>query len=150
MNISTFSEILDISWTKETCVPSLKDKYSDENKSLGQCAITALLVNDYFGGKIMRCMTSTGSHYYNLINDEIIDFTVEQFLGEIPMYEQGEERTREYLLSNNDTKKRYLLLRKNFIDNKVKKDSERIDVMGKVIRKKIKKYEKMMRDNNCE
>ena len=58
----------------------------------------------------MRCMTSTGSHYYNIINDEIVDLTVEQFLGEIPRYEEGSERTMEYLLSNEDTKKRYLML----------------------------------------
>ncbi len=74
-----------MAWNKETCVPSLRNNYNDENKSLGQCAITALVVNDYFGGKIMRCMASTGSHYYNMIDDEIVDLTVEQFMGEIPL-----------------------------------------------------------------
>ena len=58
-------------------------------------------------------MTSTGSHYYNIIDDKIIDLTVEQFLGEIPRYEESSERTREYLLSNDDTKKRYLQLLHN-------------------------------------
>lgn len=62
-------------------------------------------------------MTNCGSHYYNLINDKIIDLTVEQFLGEIPKYELGEERTREYLLSNEDTKNRYLIL-KSKLENK--------------------------------
>ena len=52
-------------------------------------------------------MVSSGSHYYNIIDDEFVDLTVEQFLGEIPQYENGEERTREYLLSNKDTKNRY-------------------------------------------
>lgn len=110
MDIRELEEILRKSWSKETCSPGLKEIYSADNPSLGHCAITAMIVNDLFGGKIMRCMASTGSHYYNLIDGKIVDLTVEQFQGEIPQYEQGEERTMEYLLSNEDTKKRYLML----------------------------------------
>ena len=112
MKISELKQLLIKSWNSETCFPGLRDKWSEENPSLGQCAITALIVNDIFGGKIMRCMASSGSHYYNIIDDNIVDLTVEQFLGEIPHYEKGEERTREYILSNEDTKKRYILLNK--------------------------------------
>ena len=107
MEINELKELLSKSWTKETCSPGLRNEWNETNPSLGQCAITALIINDFFGGKIMRCMASTGSHYYNLIDGNIIDFTVEQFLGEIPGYEEGQERTREYLLGNEDTKKRY-------------------------------------------
>lgn len=110
MELKSFKRVLSMVWSEKTCVPSLRDKWDENNKSLGQCAITALVVNDYYGGKIMRCMTSTGSHYYNLIDNEIVDLTVEQFAGEIPLYEEGQERTRKYLLSNEDTKKRYLML----------------------------------------
>ena len=104
--------LLMISWKEDTCSHGLRDFWNESNPSLGQCAITALIVNDFFGGKIMRCMASSGSHYYNLIDGKIVDLTVEQFLGEIPEYEFGEERTREYLLSNEDTKNRYLMLLK--------------------------------------
>ena len=107
MKIRELKQLLMQSWNLETCSPGLRDKWDEENPSLGQCAITALIVNDFFGGKIMRCMSSSGSHYYNIIDDELVDLTVEQFLGEIPQYENGEERTREYLLSNEDTKNRY-------------------------------------------
>ena len=107
MEIGQLKKLLIQSWDSETCVKGLQAEWSKDNPSLGQCAITALIVNDYFGGKIMRCMASSGSHYYNLIDGQLVDLTVEQFLGEIPQYEQGEERTREYLLSNEDTKKRY-------------------------------------------
>lgn len=113
MEIGQLKQLLIQSWDLRTCSPGLRDKWNEENPSLGQCAITALIVNDFFGGKIMRCMASSGSHYYNIIDDELLDLTVEQFLGEIPQYENGEERTREYLLSNEDTKNRYLLLNKN-------------------------------------
>ena len=113
MEIGQLKQILIQSWDLRTCSPGLRDKWNEENPSIGQCAITALIVNDFFGGKIMRCMVSSGSHYYNIIDDELVDLTVEQFLGEIPQYEYGEERTRDYLLSNEDTKNRYLLLNKN-------------------------------------
>ena len=113
MEIGELRQLLSSSWKKETCSSGLRSEWNEKNPSLGQCAITALIVNDFFGGKIMRCMASSGSHYYNLIEDELVDLTVEQFLGEIPDYDNSEERTREYLLSNEDTKNRYLLLKKN-------------------------------------
>ena len=129
MDIKELKKLLMGAWTLDTCSPGLRDKWNKENSSLGQCAITALIVNDFFGGKIMRCMASTGSHYYNMLDDELVDLTVEQFLGEIPEYENGEERTREYLLGNEDTKKRYLLLNSN-LENVIKE-------------------EKMIRENRC-
>ena len=107
METRELKQLLSECWEEKTCSPGLRQEWSKDNPSLGQCAITALIANDFLGGKIMRCMASSGSHYYNLIDDDIIDLTVEQFLGEIPDYENGEERTREYLLSNDDTRKRY-------------------------------------------
>lgn len=111
--IEKLHKLLLLSYDEYTCFPSLRCKWSTDNVTLGQCAVTALIVNDYFGGKIMRCMTSSGSHYYNMIDDSIVDFTVSQFMGECPMYESGEERTREYLLSDDSTKIRYNLLLSN-------------------------------------
>ena len=130
MDIKKLKEILLSNWSKETCSPGSKDEWSMENPSLGQCAITSLIVNDLYGGKIMRCVIDSGSHYYNLINNKIVDLTVEQFLGKIPEYKTGEERSRDYLLSNEDTKNRYLLLKKKInideknLDNKVKNAME--------------------------
>ena len=119
MLLSELTKVIELSWNKNTCSPSLQDNWNKENKALGQCAITALIVNDFLGGKIMRCMCESGSHYYNLINGNIIDLTSAQF-NEIPDYTKGEERTREYLLSNKDTKKRYILLLNRVKDNFVK------------------------------
>ena len=107
MKIKELKHLLILSWKKETCSPGLSDEWNQNNPSLGQCAITALILNDFLGGKIMRCMASSGSHYYNIIDNEIIDLTIDKFLGEIPDYINGEERTRDYLLSNEDTRNRY-------------------------------------------
>ena len=110
-------DIISMSWSKETCYPALQNQWNESNSSLGQCAITSLVVNDFCGGKIMRCMVNDISHYYNLINGCVIDLTVLQFEGIIPEYNKGEERNREYLLSNDDTKKRYRQLLINSKNN---------------------------------
>ena len=153
MEIKSFKKVLNMAWSKETCVPLLRDKWSEENKELGQCAITALVVNDCYGGKIMRCMTMAGSHYYNLIDDEIVDLTVEQFMGEVPLYEEGQERTREYLLSNEDTKARYLMLLKKvktILSNKLICDSIEIEEIIEDFSKRRKRIERMRRYNEYE
>jgi len=139
MVIDEMYSIVSKSWSKETCSPGLKNEYNKSDKALGQCAVTALIVNDFTGAKIMRCMCETGSHYYNLINNEVVDLTKSQF-KEIPNYELGEERTREYLLSNEDTKKRYLLLLKKVKENFIKygtKDYNLIDSNGIEYKSKI-------------
>ena len=61
--------------------------FIQKNTSIEQCAITSLIVNDLFGGKIMRCMSPLGNHYYNLIEGKIIDLIDERFLDEKPKYE---------------------------------------------------------------
>lgn len=117
MNLDELEKIIKLSWSKETCYPNQKNIWNKENPSLGQCAITALIINDFMGGKIMRCMCGNISHYYNIINEAIVDLTFEQFNGNIPDYVNGEERTGDYILSNKDTKERYLLLLKNVKNN---------------------------------
>ena len=145
MKIKSFKKVLSMVWSKKTCVPSLREKWNENNKSLGQCDVTSLVVNDYYGGKIMHCMTSVGSHYYNLIDGEIVDLTENQFAGEIPLYKEGQERTREYLLSNEDTKKRYLLLLMNikcvFARQEIRDLFTHEEIMEIIIKRK-KKVEK--------
>lgn len=131
--------IIEMSFTKETCYPNLQDKWNSDNPSLGQCAVTALVVNDFLGGKIMRCESETGSHYYNLINNEVIDLTSSQF-NNLPDYNTGEERSREYLLDNIDTKNRYKLLLENVKSNFIKygeKEYKLVNSNGKIYLSKI-------------
>lgn len=107
MKIEELKKLLIFAWDYKTCPDRLTDELNKENDSIEQCAIISLTVNDLFGGKIMRCMTPSGSHYYNLIDNKIIDLTIEQFLDEKPKYEASLEITRDYLLSNTDTKNMY-------------------------------------------
>lgn len=122
-------KILEMSWCKETCTPSMQDDWNESNKAIGQCAVTALIVNDFLGGMIMRCMTESGSHYYNFINNSVIDLTSSQFTMK-PNYTNGEVRSRDYLLSNEDTKKRYLLLLNRVKDNFIKYGTGEYELLG--------------------
>lgn len=39
-------------WCAATCAPRMRDDWTPENKTLGQCSITAFLAQDIFGGKV--------------------------------------------------------------------------------------------------
>lgn len=105
---------LNKSFSKETCYPGVKEEWCESNKSLGQCAITSLIVNDYMGGDIYKCEVNGISHYFNKINNQIIDLTKEQF-KEIN-YQNIKQKTREQILENIDTKNRYQILKSRLED----------------------------------
>lgn len=129
--LEELKKVIEVSWSKETCYPTLQDTWNNSNPSLGQCAITALIVNDFLGGKIMRTMQDGISHYYNLVNGKVIDLTIDQFEGIIPNYEIGEERTREYLLSSSDTTTRYKILLQNVKDSFIKIGTKNYQLINK-------------------
>lgn len=107
-------------WCKDTAYPSCQNDYNQENDPThGQCAITAILVHDMFGGTIHRVRVSGGgTHYFNQINGHYIDLTSDQFdLYHIPLkYDINEQIAREYCGKNPDTLKRYKLLVKLIYD----------------------------------
>ena len=47
-----YYDLLENIWTADTCAPRLRGDWSPENKTLGQCSITAFLMQDIFGGKV--------------------------------------------------------------------------------------------------
>lgn len=40
-------------------------KWTSENPAKGQCGVTSLVINDLFGGDILKTETPEGWHYYN-------------------------------------------------------------------------------------
>jgi hypothetical protein len=113
--IYKFKLILENCWSVDTCHPDFKDKWNDNNRCIGQCAITSLIINDYFGGEIRKCYVGDISHYFNFINGEVIDLTSEQFNIDYINYDNYLERSREQLLANEDTKGRYEILNKRVL-----------------------------------
>jgi hypothetical protein len=100
---------LEESWTPETS--SDGKHWTPNNPAWGQCAVTALVVQDFLGGDLLRSVVQEVSHYWNrLPTGEEIDLTRVQFgIGiSVP---PGEERSREHVLSFPETRYRYRALR---------------------------------------
>lgn len=68
-----------------------------------QCP-TVLIINDLFGGKIMNFKVDSINHYYNIIDDKIIDLTSNLNIN------KGKEISRESLLQNKAIKDDYYQL----------------------------------------
>lgn len=101
-------------WCRETAHLSYQSKWSEDNPSLGQCCVTALVIQDQYGGDIYSCKVGNNSHFVNIINERIVDKTAEQFGGANKIkYISGSfrKRTRVSLLKNKDVKQRYELLK---------------------------------------
>ena len=74
-----YSALSDI-WCEYTCAPRLREGWSKENQTLGQCSITAFLAQDIFGGKVYGILRDGGNyHCYNVVGDCVFDLTSEQF-----------------------------------------------------------------------
>ena len=123
MKLDKLEKILINTYSKETCYPDCKEQWNIDNKTLGHCAIVALLINDYFGGDICKIKVNGISHYFNIINDKIIDFTSDQFKVDKIDYSNYVIKTRDEVLNNEDTNERYQLLKLkvklNLIDEKI-------------------------------
>jgi hypothetical protein len=98
-------------WDRDTS--ACPDRWTPGRPSLGQCAGTALIVQDEFGGDLRRSVVNGESHYFNLV-DGWVDLTLDQFDAPFVMTEFGRLRTRSYVLSSPDTSRRYAVLRRRF------------------------------------
>lgn len=107
--------LLERSWSRDTS--ATPDIWTPERPSTGQCAVTALLVQEYLGGGILRAPTLDGSHYWNLVDTREVDLTADQFDNSIPpLGDRPEYRTSYDLLANEDTARRWRWLRRCFED----------------------------------
>ena len=67
-------------WTRETCTARMREDWTEENRTLGQCAITAFLAQDIFGGRVWGIpLKDGGFHCFNAVGDCVFDLTSEQF-----------------------------------------------------------------------
>lgn len=108
-------------WCANTCAPRMRDKWSENNKTLGQCSITAFLAQDIFGGKVYGIPRSGGNyHCYNVVGDVVFDLTSEQFGDEKLIYIGNSEQFREIHFSKEEKKLRY-----EYIKEKLKNYCER-------------------------
>ncbi len=108
-------DLLSEVWCAQTCAPRLREQWTKENKTLGQCSITAFLVQDIFGGKVYGIPLSNGNfHCYNVVDGRTFDLTSEQFGNEKLDYsEHNPEQSREVHFSKAEKYERYQYLKEN-------------------------------------
>ncbi len=99
-------------WTAETCAPRMRQDWSEENRTLGQCSVTAFLAQDIFGGKVYGIpLKDGGFHCYNAAGECVFDLTSEQFPGQELKYEGNPEQKREEHFRKDEKRVRYGLLK---------------------------------------
>jgi hypothetical protein len=112
------SKALEKAWSFETATfaDPLK-KWSKENPPRGQCMVTAVLIYDLFGGKLVY--DRLNHHFWNELPDKSLqDFTRSQFKTETALT-MTKYKTKEEVLSDrhavkNKTLQRYNLLKQKF------------------------------------
>ena len=68
-NLMELFAVLEQCWAEETAYPSCQKEWVSNDPSYGQCAITATLVYDMFGGTIHKIkVDGGGTHYFNKLN----------------------------------------------------------------------------------
>src|SRR4051812_48449353 len=85
-SLADIERVIRSSWSEETCDPVDRDVWSTDNPSRGQCAVTALVVQDLLGGDLLlaEVLNADGSrqglHYWNRLAGGLeLDLTREQF-----------------------------------------------------------------------
>ena len=107
-----YYDLLTNIWTEETCAPRLRERWSTQNKTLGQCSITAFLMQDIFGGKVYGIRRSDGNyHCFNDVNGCVFDLTSEQFGDEKLDYTGCPEQFKEVHFQKEEKRLRYELLK---------------------------------------
>lgn len=97
-------------WAADTSASP--ERWTPERPSLGQCAVTALLVQECLGGVLLRGVVRGESHYWNQLPDgSEVDLTRDQF-DTFTLDGPVEERPRASVLSSPDTAERYGRLRR--------------------------------------
>lgn len=113
-------DLLSDIWCEYSCAPRLRPEWSETNRTLGQCSITAFLVQDIYGGEVYGIpLPGGGYHCYNAVGDVVFDLTSEQF-GDKPLAFSCENpQSREAHFADKEKYERYLYLRNQLL-NKLK------------------------------
>ena len=104
-------------WCAETCAPRMRQDWSESNKTLGQCSITAFLAQDIFGGEVYGILRPGGNyHCYNVIDGIKFDLTSEQFGDEVLCYDDNPIQERAVHFSKEEKKLRYEYLKEKLFE----------------------------------
>lgn len=114
-----YYDLLDGIWSAETCAPRLRGDWSPDNRTLGQCSVTAFLMQDIYGGIVRGIKRSDGNyHCFNDVDGCVFDLTSEQFGDEILDYSDCPEQFRDIHFQKEEKRQRYELLKERLTGNK--------------------------------
>lgn len=101
-------------WCEFTCAPRMRKDWSKENRTLGQCSVTAFLVQDVFGGEVYGIpLKEGGYHCFNVADGHLFDLTSAQFKEKLD-YNDCVLQKREVHFAKQEKYERYLYLKKEF------------------------------------
>lgn len=104
-SLRALDSALRASWEPKTS--SKASTWKARNPAWGQCAVTALVVQDFCGGDLVRGIADGESHYWNRLPDGTeADLTRHQFGAGVTIRDV-EPTSREYVLSSPATRRRY-------------------------------------------
>ena len=105
-------DLLSQIWCEYSCAPRYRAEWSADNKTLGQCSITAFLVQDIYGGEVFGVpLTGGGYHCYNKVGEVVFDLTSEQFGNEKLVYDCSNPQSRAEHFALSEKYERYLYLK---------------------------------------
>ena len=111
-----YYDLLRTVWSADTCTPRMRPDWSPDNPTLGQCSVTAFLMQDFFGGRVFGIPLGDGNvHCFNSVGDCIFDLTSEQFGNAALCYENCPEQFREIHFAKEEKKRRYELLKERLL-----------------------------------
>ncbi|HEX8141342.1 MAG TPA: hypothetical protein VF553_02025 [Pyrinomonadaceae bacterium] len=102
MNEQAVQQALRLCWSR-----SSSSLWSEDNPARGQCGVTALVVQDRFGGELLKTPVGDQCHFYNRIGGVRYDFTAEQFQAP-PEYLDLAANRDEAFADTDESQYRYL------------------------------------------
>ena len=112
-----YYDLLSGIWCAYTCAPRMRADWSPNNKTLGQCSITAFLMQDIYGGKVCGVPLGDGNyHCFNVVGGCVFDLTSEQFGDQRLDYDNCPEQERCVLFAKAEKKERYEMLKAALIE----------------------------------
>lgn len=123
--LEQIADTIRTAWSPDTCQnPAL---WAEDRPSTGQCAVSALLLQEIAGGAIVRAKAvqpdgTAVSHWLNLIDGDFVDLTGDQFPRETRIiFADGAPMTtaqaQAYAFSAGDTRQRFERLKNRVVAN---------------------------------
>ena len=107
-----YYDLLSGIWAADTCAPRMRPDWTPQNRTLGQCSVTAFLMQDIFGGKVFGVPLEDGNfHCFNAAGGCVFDLTSEQFGEEKLNYADCPEQDRNVHFAKEEKRQRYELLK---------------------------------------